>query len=408
MFNESWIILAVFISILGFALRLDSLMTVAALLLTVVPTAWFWNRQTTRRVEYTRSLSERRAFVGETVDLSLRVTNRKLIPIPWLKIEDEFPSRLTVLRGNVEPTSDPTTNHLARLLSLRWYERVTWHYQVRCDRRGFYPIGPLHMQSGDLFGFFSTRVNLPQVDWLIVYPPVLPITALSLPSKEPLGDTKATQKILEDPIRTVGIRDYHPQDAFKRIHWKATAHRQQLQVRVYEPTTTHQLVVFLNIATFPQYWQGVIPGLLERVISVAASLAAYAIEQRYMAGIVANGCWPLSDQPLKVLPSRDPAQLVHILEALAAVGSIPTCGLVHLLLSESPRLPWGATLVVVSAVVTDDLLATLMRLHRAGRRVVLVSLHETEPPQEIPGIITYRVPQEGPLDFHLVGEEGSP
>jgi len=404
-FNESWLILAVFISVIGFVLRVDGMMTVAALLLTVVPIAWLWNRLAKRRIEYSRSLSERRAFVGETVELSLSVTNRKLLPVPWLRIEDEVSSRLTVEGGAVESTADPTTNHLASILSLRWYERVTWRYRVRCDRRGYYPIGPVHMQSGDLFGLFSDKRAFPQVDWLIVYPSMQPITSMILPAKEPLGNSKADQRLFEDPVRTIGIRDYHPQDALKRIDWKATARRQQLQVRVYEPTTSHQLVVFPNISTLPHYYQGVVPSLLERIISVAASVASYAVEQRYQVGIVTNGCWPLSDQPLKVLPSRDPAQMVHILEALAAIGSIPTCEMVDLLLSESPGLPWGATLVVISAVLSEELLAALVRLHTAGRRVVLVTLDETQPSEMVPGVLTYRVPQEGAMHFEFVGDE---
>jgi uncharacterized protein (DUF58 family) len=383
------------------------MMTVASLLLAVLPLAWLWNRHSTRRIEYGRTFSEHRAFAGETIDLSLRVTNRKLLPVPWLKVQDEFPARLNVVDGTIESTVDPTINHLASVLSLRWYERVTWHYRVHCDKRGYYPVGPVHMQSGDLFGFFTNRVVQPLVDWLIVYPRVQPITTLALPPKEPIGEAKADQRVFEDPIRTVGIRDYQPQDAFKRIHWKATARRQQLQVRVHEPTTTHQLVVFPNIATLPRHYQGILPALLERIISLTASIAAYAVDRRYLVGILTNGCWPFSDQPLKVLPSRDPAQLMHILEALAAIGSMPTCEIVDLLLSESPNLPWGATLVVVSAVITEEFLATLIRLHDAGRRVVLVTLNESEPSGQVPGVLTYRVAHEGPMDFKLVGGEDS-
>ena len=46
---------------------------------------------------------------------------------------------------------------------------------------------------------------------------------------------------LADPLRTVGVRDYHPEDSFRHLHWKATARAQQLQVRVFEPTTVTQL-----------------------------------------------------------------------------------------------------------------------------------------------------------------------
>jgi uncharacterized protein (DUF58 family) len=213
--------------------------------------------------------------------------------------------------------------------------------------------------------------------------------------------------MLEDPSRTVGIRDYHPEDSFRRIHWKATARRQDLQVRVYEPTTSHNLVIFLNVATLPKHWQGINPLLLERAISVAASIAQHAVEDRYIVGLVANGSIPHSDQPIKVLPSRRPDQLARLLEALAAVTSFATASIEALLLAESPRLPWGATLVVVTAVVTDELVAGLVRLREAGRRLVLVSLEDelARSLAAVPGMLVYHLPASRlPFDESLMGE----
>ncbi|MER3514307.1 MAG: DUF58 domain-containing protein, partial [Chloroflexota bacterium] len=180
------------------------------------------------------------------------------------------------------------------------------------------------------------------------------------------------------------------------IHWKATARQGKLQVKVYEPTTSQNVVLCLNVATFAQYWEGTEPEKLEQVISVAASLAQWAIEHKYAVGLIANGALAHSDQPFRILPGRSPTQLMRLLEALAGVSPFVTSTLESLLLRESPRLPWGATFVVISAVVTPELLATLRRLHEAGRRLVLVSLAD-EPVNDVPGVFvynlgTYRVP----------------
>jgi uncharacterized protein (DUF58 family) len=291
--------------------------------------------------------------------------------------------------------------------SLLWYERVSRNHQIRCTRRGFYPFGPVSLGSGDIFGLFRQRQRQEFLDWLIVYPQVQPLEALGFPPKEPLGETKADWRIFEDPVRPIGVRDHQPQDSFRDIHWKATARRQELQVKVYEPTTSHNLVIFLNVATFPKHWQGIDPGLLERAIGVAASVASHAIEQRYIVGLVANGSIPHSDQPIKVLPSRRPDQLTRLLEALAAVTSFATTSIETLLMTESPRLPWGSTLVVVTGVVTEDLLAALLHLRKVARRVVLVSLEERPILDygSLPGILTHHLPASGlPFDESLLGE----
>jgi hypothetical protein len=139
-------------------------------------------------------------------------------------------------------------------------------------------------------------------------------------------------------------------DSPRRIHWKATARHQALLSRVYEPSKEQQVLIFLNVATLERHWFGTIPELQERTISVAASLAALASEQRLPVGLIANGTLPGSDQPLRLLPGRNPEQLTRILELLAAVTPFASDPIEQLLLKETPRLGWGATVVVVTAI----------------------------------------------------------
>jgi len=391
-FSEAWVALAIVLTLFGLAFRLKGLMLVAALLLTIVPIAWLWNKYALHGLHYERLFSERRAFPDETLELIVRVSNWKLLPVGWLHIVDQFPLDVPLLDEELITTQSSNVGQLATAFSLRWYQRVSRRYRLHCPRRGFYRFGPAHLKSGDLFGLFSQEGWQKEYDWLIVYPRVLPIAELGLLSKEPFGETKARQRIFADPMRTIGVRDHQPEDSFKHIHWKATARQQRLQTRVYEPTTSYNLVVFLNVATFAKHWQGTDPALLEKAISVAASIASYGVEQRYVVGVIANGSVPHSDQSIKVLPSRNPKQLARILEALAAVTGFATSSIEALLMAESPKLPWGSTLVVVTAIVSEELAATLLLLRDVGRRLVLISLDQEPPSQELEGILSYHLP----------------
>src|SRR5512136_1304774 len=109
MFNESWIRFAVLMVVFGVILRVNGMIVLAALLLTVIPIAWAWNRIALWLVEYDRALSEHRVFVGETIDLSVSVTNKKLLPLAWVKIDDQFPARLTPENKTLEPSHIPLT-----------------------------------------------------------------------------------------------------------------------------------------------------------------------------------------------------------------------------------------------------------------------------------------------------------
>lgn len=372
--SDAWLAMALLFLVIGLVLRQGSLVVIAGLLTLISGLAWLWDRVALSGIEYSRSFSERRAFVGETIDLDVAVANRKLLPVSWLRITDRVPMALPlegieVLAGNV-----PTVGRIRLVFALRWYERVQRRYHIHCAQRGFFPFGPVELEAGDIFGLFSRTLRIPNRQWFIVYPKVESLTDLGLPPKEPFGPAKAVRQLFDDPLRTVGVRDYHPEDDLRRVHWKATARRQTLQSRVYEPSTAHNLVILLNVATLAKHWQGYIPERMERVVSVAASIAAYAAEQRWPVGILTNGVLPESDQAVKVLPGRSPAQLTHIMEALAAVSPIATKQIEDLIRQESPKLPWGSTLVVVTALVTEPLKATLAGLQASGRRLALVSL----------------------------------
>ncbi len=125
---------------------------------------------------------------------------------------------------------------------------------------------------------------------------------------------------------------------------------------------------------------------------MAASISNYAAEQKWGVGFYANGSVPGSDQPIRVAPGRSRDQLKHILEALAAVTEFATGSIELLLYRESRKLPWVATFVLVTAVVTEEILVSLVRLKEAGRRITLISLADEPMPTEMQGVLAYHIP----------------
>jgi uncharacterized protein (DUF58 family) len=391
MYNRFWLYVIVAIFLVGMIFQEGVLVITSVLAGLALGSAWLWNRYALSSVQYERAFSQTRVFPGEKVDITLRVTNHKLLPLPWLDLGDQFPNRLPLTKGSLAPGTTQLTGSLNHLLALRWYERVSWHHQIDARARGYYSFGPVTLKSGDMFGVFDSEETRSELSHLIVYPRVVTLERLGLPSKQPFGEMRSPQRIFEDPSRTMGIRDYQRGDGFKRIHWKATARRQALQVRIYEPTAMPQLVIFLNVSTFEHFWQGIDNEALESAITAAASLAQFALNDGYATGLVANAPVYESDQTIRVRPSRSPDQLTIILETLAKLNNFALSTIEEAIEAEVPRLPWGATLIVVTAIITQDLVATLARLRAAGRQTVLVTFGDMPAGDALQGILAYSI-----------------
>ncbi|MFC1991305.1 DUF58 domain-containing protein [Chloroflexota bacterium] len=356
--------------------------------------ARLWDRYCLTRIEYQRRLSSNRVFFGEELLFEVEVANRKPLPLPWIQIDDLVPSEVTLLKGKTTSSSDTTGVFLRNFFSLSWYHKVKRRYPIRCLQRGYFPFGPTRIRSGDLFGFFSREIEVKSVDYLMVYPKIVSLEKLGIPSKQPLGDIRTRKHIFEDPILTSGIRDYHFGDSLKRIHWKSTARLGKLQAKVFEPTTTTDMGIFLDVRTIkPAFWGGV-PELLELGILATASISNHAIAEGYRVGLYVNQHKRYIDEPIRVPPSQHSDQLMHILEALALTHSYETMPITRLVQRECRSLSWGSTVVVISAMPIDSLFSTLVNIKKAGRYVVLIVVGGPEPSISKGDLTVYHIPED--------------
>jgi uncharacterized protein (DUF58 family) len=242
-------------------------------------------------------------------------------------------------------------------------------------------------------------MTIPDKDYLTVYPRVLPLDKLGIPADQAFGDIRLRQHLFRDPILTAGVRDYSPGDSLKQVHWKTTARRGSVQTKLYEPTTTIDMGIFYDVrTTVPPFW-GSVPGLLELGIVAAASVSRYCLDKGYRTGLYVNqNRWTGKGSALKLPPGRSSDQWLRIMEVLARIDQIETMPIARLVASEGRNLPWGSTMVVITAVVTDGLLASMMQMKRAGRRIVLIIIGDSCPEAARSGLPVYRVDGSVPWD----------
>jgi uncharacterized protein (DUF58 family) len=337
-----------------------------------------WDHYALAEVTYTRRLGTQRLFVGEETEVSVDLVNAKPLPLAWLKAEDEWPAGVALVRGRLQQSYKPERRVLVNLLSMRFYERVRKQYRVRALRRGVQDFGPVTLKSGDMFGFRTQTQQLPQIERLLVYPRVVPVAALGLDSARPFGDARMRRKIAEDPLRIMGVRPYAPGDNPRYVHWKATARRGELQTKVFEPGAARAAAIFLNLNTVAGH-PGVITDYLEYAITAAASLAHNVLDAREPAGLYVNGPRRNEFGLVRLPPSRRPERWEEILDALAWLVGLPSADFARLLRAEMAHLPYGASVIAVTSVLSESILAAGLDLRSAGHPVTLVVIGDKAP-----------------------------
>jgi uncharacterized protein (DUF58 family) len=362
------------------------------MLAVVIAIASWWNKKSLDHVIYRRRPYYKRGFPEEEVNLRVEVENQKLLPLSWLRVQDPWPKAIGPDDENLlAPTHVPDEGLLMNVFSLRWFERAKRNYNLVFRKRGVYTVGPAKLQSGDLFGMYENSKEIGPAERLTVFPRLLPTQELELPADDPFGDRRSRRRMFEDPNRPMGVRDYHPEDGFRRIHWPATARTGELKVKVFQPTSAQVMVICLNVSTFSRHWEGTYPVLLEHLIEASSTIVNQGIQGGYSVGLISNGCLSNADQPFRIPPGQSPRQLAHLLEALAGVTPVVTAPFERFLIKEIPRVPFGATLVIITAVTKLELGEALFRLKQHGRRITLISFAKEKPPS-IPRINIHHLP----------------
>ena len=394
---------AVLILLVALITRNSLIFTMALIMGLLGTVVWLWSRYSLSEVTYRRRFGVDRLFFGEQTELLLEVTNAKPLPLAWLRCEDEIPVALGLAPDERASHYHPSRRVLINIFSLGLYQRVIRRYTVTGVQRGAWKYGPVKLVCGDIFGFRSQRKEFADTSVLLVYPRLYTLPELGLDSRHPFGDYESRNRLVDDPLRLSGVREYLPGDNVRHIHWKATARRQELQTKLFEPSASRPLAIFINIRTFNHRFEGIDPDLREFGISVGASLARWAQLRGEAFGVYANGLMQ-AGRRVRIAPSAHPQQLMRVLEALAHCGGVPHTTIERVLQLEADHLRNGTSVVLISATLPESLCRVLADLQRRGFAITLLGIGGLTLERAIPGVAFQTLSQQALSELPLEAE----
>lgn len=408
-----WLIAAIVLLLVSWALSAGLVVYAAAALTMVAVAGRFLASEGLSRISAHRTLSASEVTVGDSVEVDLEIENDGRRSMVWVLLEDLLPEAVLAQR----PPRAQVKGKRLRVRSLAARQTAKLDYKVTFRQRGIYPIGPLVVESGDLFGFVRKLRVLAPPGFVTVLPPVVPLNGYDIASRRPIGDVRLTHRLYEDPTRIAGVRQYMQGDPLNRIHWRATARTGQLHCKMYEPSTLAgaTLLVDMNLDGYPSRGE---PYRSELVATTAASLANAILLTHQQIGLWSNGAdgvarWVEASlnrlKSANVTISEDQAEVVEKLRAeaseqFAAAGDeilgVPTrrgwtqLTLIRQLLARlelsdtrpfpefaleiAPRLPRDATVMAILPQVTEQSALALGSLRRQGFAVAVIIVIPTE------------------------------
>jgi len=223
----------------------------------------------------TRTLDPRRAQVGATARVVLRLQNLSRLPTGTMLLEDRLPYALGSRPRLV-------------LERLGAHQASSVAYSVRADVRGRYEVGPLVVRLTDPFGLCELTRSFAATDHLTVIPQVSALTPVRLAGEySGTGDSRARSVAVhgEDDAAT---REYRHGDDLRRVHWRSTARAGELMVRREEQPWETRATVVLDTRAGAHRGEGPTASF-EWAVSAAASIALHLRHNGYKLRLVTDG-----------------------------------------------------------------------------------------------------------------------
>ena len=407
-----WLI--VIVALIGAALALQAGLVAFAgyVLLGVYLLSRWLARRWVHDLWATRECDSAPREVGESAEVKVTVTNTGAIPVAWVLVEDLVPDfavkartpRLTVKGKRVH------------VVTLRGKQTKTIKYRVTFAMRGYYPLGPTLLETGDVFGLHRRHRVIGKPAYVMVYPKIVPLPKYDFASERPIGEIRLQNRLFEDPTRTAGVRQYVLGDPLQRVHWKVTARTGQLHCRVYEPTTLAGATILVDFFQ-DHYPKRSEPHRSELAVTTAVSIAYAVAMLNQQVGFASNGRdaadrireeslaaespesqaeghatrdearsrFDLAEEsdrlrPVVVETRRGFDQFQKVREALARLELTDGMGFAQLCLEVSARIPRDATVIAILPQVPVESAIALGTLRRQGFAVtaILIGLDDND------------------------------
>ncbi|MCL1998849.1 MAG: DUF58 domain-containing protein [Turicibacter sp.] len=221
--------------------------------------AYFFDKYTVKHafsgIGYNISPDVRLAEPGEEFTITTTITNGKPLPIMFLSSTEIFPKDIKLV-GDFEVITyhygmAQTYSMLISTAYVMPRQKLTRKLKATLSNRGRYFFRGAELKVGSFLGISEERKDFTFFNELVIPPKPSEVPELKTMLGSFMGDVSVNRFIIEDPVLTIGFREYTGNEPMRHISWKQTAKYAQTMVKKHDYTIDPAVTVVLNTEDIP-------------------------------------------------------------------------------------------------------------------------------------------------------------
>ena len=316
-------------------------------------------------LSYKMEIQKKWAEIGEEIEISTVIENKKPLAVSFLKVNESFP-RFFNVRNNLYS------------LFIMPYQRVRRTYKIFAEKRGLYLIQDVNFELGDFIGFDTNKKNIKIEEEIMIYPKKIDIRENLVPIGSFTGDISVKRWIIDDPLMTIGIREYTGNEPERFIHWPSSLRHGNLMVKNFDFTSDNSVLIILNVETMKPSWKAVEEELTEKVISLARGVMEEFEDAKIPYGFACNEYNSRSDFGKNYFyqPGLGANHLNNLLQVLSRITYRMPSSFKNTLREIRERRGNYTTVVIITPRILDDYIEPLNNLSKSVNKAIVISTEE--------------------------------
>ncbi|MHA1461558.1 MAG: DUF58 domain-containing protein [Candidatus Heimdallarchaeota archaeon] len=221
-------------------------------------------------IEIIREIDQTRYQEGEHLQITLKIKNHGKKTIEMMEVHDILPLQVSLKKGS---------NHI--ITTLDSGEETVVRYEIRCDYRGRWNLGPTHIRARNFTNSVYTVATYEEtISDLVVIPNFELIKDMPFRTKYPkISDGPFHSKLKGEGLDFSGVREFTSSDSIGRINWPATAKYNKLFANEYELFRSADLLLVLDATEKTG-------SVLDEEIKAVLSLTEHFLKYKCRVGLV--------------------------------------------------------------------------------------------------------------------------
>ena len=187
----------------------------------------------------------------DSFNIIVELKNKKSFPVYFIKVNILFPKEYTVAQ-DAKVTAKRFIQENREISVSTWLkanQTTKIKVPVSIASRGRYYLPNPVVYFGDFLGLKQTKKEMMYFREVVVAPKSYNSDDVKQVLGKFIGEYSVRRFIYEDPVLTVGFRQYSGREPMKMISWKQSAQKQQLMVKEYDHTIEPVVSVVVNTET---------------------------------------------------------------------------------------------------------------------------------------------------------------